>query len=365
MGSFNTTCFASNQTIAPREGCFILPILESHTYRPIDIKLGDKDFVRYGGANQTCYPDSFWHPFGGFIEAQYDDCGSVKLLDNATNRQRLVFFFYQLSNRAAAIPQGKNRYHDVPFEFASFLESKTPELNEMLKFLRGEPVSGKPNIESSTLMSELKAAWDYAVDAISEFRLFASDREKHPFQVQLAVIHKTAFNNLIAFVEGEKNIKGESLTQRSFFDRNIGVHLERAKECVIKLQEALKEELPDDKRKELLRLLHEGVQRSEILLDGGLSRMAELNGNAHPAEAFETVSPLSRYTSGNTTLDEFFEELKPTLNSRYVLAALELLNVHIAPMIYASQDYSNSVGNEYARFVSATRTVVDEQRKNR
>jgi len=365
MGSFNTTCFASNQTIAPGDRCYILPIIQSHTSRPVDIKLGDKEFQCYGSANQTCYPDSFWRPFGGFIKAKYDDCGSVELLDTPVNRQRLVHFFFQLARRAAAIPQGKNRYHDVPFEFASFLETKTPELNEMLMFLRDEPVTGKPSIESSTLMSELKAAWDYAVEAISEFRLFASDREKHPFQVQLTVIHKTAFNNLIAFLEGEKNIKGESLTQRSFFDRNIAAPLENVKECIVKLHEALKDELPDDKRKELLRLLLEGVQRSELLLDGGLCRMAELNGNAHPAETFETAAPLSRYTTGKTSVDEFFEELKPTLDARYVLAALELLNVHISPMIYASQDYSNSIGKEYARFVSATRAVVDEQRKNR
>lgn len=365
MGSFNTTCFASNQTIAPGDRCYILPILESHTSRPVDIKLGDKEFQRYGSANQTCYPDSFWRPFGGFIKAKYDDCGSVELLDTPVNRQRLVYFFFQLSNRAAAIPQGKNRYHDVPFEFTSFLETKAPELNEMLKFLRGESVQGKPNIESSTLFAELTTAWEYAADAISEFRLFASDREKYPFQVQLTVMHETAFKNLIQLLESEKNFKGEPLDQRSFFDRNIGAYLGNVRECIVKLQEALKDDIPADKRKELLRLLQEGVQRSEILLDGGLSRMAELNGNAHPAEMFETSGLLSRYTSGKTNLDEFFEELKPTLNSRYVLAALELLNVHISPMSYASQDYSNSIGKEYARFVSATRAVVDEQRNNR
>ena len=365
MGSFNTTCFASNQTIAPGDRCYILPIIQSHTSRPVDIKLGDKEFQCYGSANQTCYPDSFWRPFGGFIKAKYDDGGSVELLDTPVNRQRLVHFFLQLANRAAAIPQGKNRYHDVPFEFASFLETNAPELDKLIKYVRGEDVEGTPSITAPALFAELEAAWGYAADAISEFRLFASDREKYPFQVQLTVMHETAFNNLIAFVEGEKNIKGESLTQRSFFDRNIGAHLESLKESIVKLHEALKDDLPDDKRKELLSLLLEGVQRSELLLDGGLCRMAELNGNAHPAETFETAAPLSRYTSGKTTLDEFFEELKPSLNSRYVLAALELLNVHISPMIYASQDYSNSIGKEYARFVSATRAVVDEQRKNR
>jgi len=37
---------------------------------------------------------------------------------------------------------------------------------------------------------------------------------------------------------------------------------------------------------------------------------------------------------------------------RLVESALEALNLHFEPMVYAPQDYSNSIGTDYARFVS-------------
>lgn len=197
MGSFNTTCFASGQTIAPKDKCFVLPIIQSHTSKPVELTHSGETFKRYGATGSTTSPEAFWQAFGSFVKATYDDYGNVTLSKSLENRRSLVQFFITLARCAAVVTQGENRYHDVPFDFPSFLAEKAPLLQEIVKAVAEEraPTVG---LENDGVFPELEDAWNYVAEAVSEHRLFVADDNDEVLPVELAVMHAAAYAELEA-----------------------------------------------------------------------------------------------------------------------------------------------------------------------
>jgi hypothetical protein len=197
MGSFNTTCFASGQTIAPKDRCFVLPIVESHTSKPVELAHGGESFRRYGTTGSVTSPEAFWESFGSFLKATYDDYGNVKLSGNLENRRALVQLFIALAQRAAVVAQGENQYHDVPFDFPTFLAEKAPLLHEIVKAFEEERASAVYP-EDDGLFPELVAAWDYVAEAVNEHRLFVADDNGEVLPVDFAIMHAAAYAELEA-----------------------------------------------------------------------------------------------------------------------------------------------------------------------
>jgi hypothetical protein len=44
---------------------------------------------------------------------------------------------------------------------------------------------------------------------------------------------------------------------------------------------------------------------------------------------------------------------------------LEIINVKVQPLVYGSQDYDNSIGKSYAKFVNEVQKKVSKGRKDR
>jgi len=197
MGSFNTTCFASGQTIAPKDRCFVLPIVESHTSKPVELAHGDESFKRYGTTGSVTSPEAFWQVFGSFLNATYDDYGNVTLSGSLENRRGLVQFFIALAQRAAVVAQGENKYHDVPFDFPTFLAEKTTLLQEIVKAFVEERAP-TVYLEDDALFPELVAAWDYVAEAVNEHRLFVADDNGEVLPVDFAIMHAAAYAELEA-----------------------------------------------------------------------------------------------------------------------------------------------------------------------
>ena len=45
------------------------------------------------------------------------------------------------------------------------------------------------------------------------------------------------------------------------------------------------------------------------------------------------------------------KEVQTLINHKYILSGLDSINAHFSPMVYASQDYHNEIGNEYTKLV--------------
>jgi hypothetical protein len=69
------------------------------------------------------------------------------------------------------------------------------------------------------------------------------------------------------------------------------------------------------------------------------------------------------YADKVITEDEFFEVVQPMLDTRYIMAGLESMNLRIESVVTTGQDYENELGKAFAKFVRSTSSVVTKQRE--
>lgn len=328
MGSFNTTCFVTQQTIAGKDKCYILPVRQAFGYKPVELRRLGEDFTRYGICHQDCYPDANWEPVGNFLEGEYDDYGLVELANTPLNHHRLISFFRQLQNYSFVTEPGENYIHDVPFDFPAFVEGE-PELQELLR--------GAGPGDQKARHELLMKAWAYYEQVSQQYRVFtASYGEPEPRQVRHAILHEDAYHRLIALTEGRRGYKGQPYTRRSVFDRLLDEVTGLA-----------------DNTQPKLAAMHWGLKLSLIGFSSGMSFDDE-------DEVFEPF--FERFFQGAMTKDALFEAVRPWLDSRFVMLGLTQLNIRISPMTYATQDYSNEIGQQYAAFVRETCEVITANR---
>lgn len=328
MGSFNTTCFATQQTIAGGDKCFVLPVRQAIGDKPVKLRRLGEDFSRYGICHQDCYPNANWEPVGNFLEGEYDDYGLVELANTPLNHHRLMSFFRQLQNYSFVAAPGENYIHDVPFDFLAFVEAE-PELQQLL---RGAGPDDQPSRHEL-----LMKAWAYYEEVSQQYRVFtASHREMEPRQVRHAILHEDAYLRLIALTEARQGFNRQPYTRRAVFDRL----LEEVKGLA-------------DKSQPELAAMYWGLKLSLVGFSSGM--------NFDDEE--DVFAPLfERYFAGQMNTDALFKAAQPWLDSRFVMLGLSHLNIRISPMTYATQDYDNKIGQQYAEFVRGTCDVVTANR---
>ena len=128
MGSFNTTCFATQQTISEGNTCYVLPIKQNSGYNGVSLTKGEKTAVGSAVASSTCYSDCFWQPFGGFIKATYADYGQVEIdFTDEENKNKVNALFKELNKSVFVTLAGENPSHDVPFNISNCIEKPIQE----------------------------------------------------------------------------------------------------------------------------------------------------------------------------------------------------------------------------------------------
>lgn len=343
MGSFNTTCFATNQTIAPGDKCRILPISQQSTYSPVTLAYGEKTEAHYGVTSSTCYPDSFWKPAGTWLEAEYDDCGSSKLLQGPQTRVRLLSFFDQVLMRCPNVAEGENTRQDIAFDFASFLSTEAPGVHQLLQ--AKDSFFEVETLDSSALDEELDACWDYIFEVAAENRLFIQDYRGIPRPLQFAVLHERTYQALLETVSTRLDRDGGTVDMAEFLERSL-VKAVAAEET---LKADFGEPFPlegwffsDSLRESFRNLGDPGARELESAVLAQLSK---------------------KFIRGTLSLPDFVEAFKPHLADRYLFAALLELNLRFSPMVYATQDYSNDVGQAYAALTAKVSQQITKERK--
>lgn len=343
MGSFNASCFASKQVIAPSNRCRVVLLQRNHTYQPVELSHGETQYSVYGTTCSTCYPVAFWEPVVGFMEATYDDYGQVILLDTPVTRRRLQSWAVYMYMNALVTHQGENSVHDVPFDFKATLETHYPEFFNKLKEAKSYLAF---NRDTSSLRAEdsfftkMTPVWDATWNVAQERRLFGLDNQ-YPQPLQYGLLHEASYRHLVAFTNKQVSWDKTSYEMRAFFDRSLA----KARESSASLEHAAFW-LPER-------------------LSSVLNRVGYYEGlSPISSDLFEPVWAIAeQLLKGEISDDDLFLELTPFIEERYVLSALCALDLKFGPVVYAGQDYSNETGKAYAKFVSDVQKQVSREQR--
>lgn len=348
MGSFNIACNASGQVIAEGEKCWVIPLIQQSTFKPVQMMENDTEHILFGIANSTCHPDAFWQPMTGFVSGVYADYGYVEPDDTPVNRCVMVEFFFSMYRKTPIVFQGENSVHDVPFDLKAFIAEKAPSLQFFSELNWYSRVRDFENLS----FDDLAAVWRYIWDVAEEHRLFGADPSGNIRPVQFGAIHHRTFDHMVALTSKHTNYLDESYKPADFLRREL-------EDLTQQVEEVLKDaDLSADKKAGTTFYIRN--QFSERLRMG-------LSGSFRLIYPFmeEISSLLGKHLDDGLPFDKFVEGMLPVLNNVYVLAAMDSLNLKFSPLVYAGQDYDNSIGQAYAKFVSAVSKDITKERKKR
>lgn len=331
MGSFNTTCFVSQQTIVPGAESMIFPIRQQATYQPVSIVLGEKEVSQYGHTSSTCYSTGFWSYAGPVIRGKYYDYGRFELLDTPSNKANLVSFFKYLSRNLFETKAGENQFHDLGMDFRSLYDHK-----------------------ADYAFDQLHGIWDKMWEVAQENRLFVRDYHDEPRSLGFAVMHHEAAKYLIDEVNKKKNWNKVSFEQRSYFKRYMQDKLSEIMEFMTEMG---KEQAQ----------AHRFFSLQASRMDNfGIGDQEGTNISGHYSNVDNVVSAIEKHFGSeqfngdlsDELIDALFEALKDNIDHRYINAGLNMFNLKLSPMVYASQDYSNDIGKSYAKMIAAVSEQV-------
>ena len=366
MGSFNTSCFVSNQVIAPQDICRIVPIVQSSTYNDVVLQFADKSMASLRGiANSTCYADCYWKPLSGFIPAEYDDYGQFKLIFSPKTRRDLLSFFHDVYTKCPTVLQGDNEYHDLPFDFAQFLSTDAPDIHKIFtkksassSNVNDELVSDEPVRDltlNTGLDAQLTACWNYIFKVASKHRLFIYHSQTlRP--LQFAVMHEVAYESLIETSSSGENWEGEPMAISSFLKRTLKEARAQGEDAMKRFGKKTdsKESLPGTAESSV-QTLDNSFYFEWAMADTLRSSLERISGNCRLGNSRQEYQLLSKLCKGIATGavsdDEFVERTSFLVADRYAIAGLECFGIRFSPMVYSGQDYSNEEGQAYVRFV--------------
>lgn len=347
MGSFSTTCFVTNQTIAEKDKCRVIPIGQCSTFNPVQLTVGDKSFEQMGIANSNCYPDCFWQPESGFIAGEYNDMGQFKLKIDPIVRAKLLTFYGDVLVCSAKTESGGNSSQNMAFDFAQFLAENTPRLKAALGEKR--MFSATATIELDQLDDEIEKCWDYIAQAVSQNRLFMRVNG-YVRPVQFAVMHERTYESLIADSNARTNWSDEPMEQKAVIQRALSTATQEADEYFTKHK--TDEDASSTRRYFFIEGFRIAVQR--LGSESGVDKWVE----------GATLRDLCcHYLDKKLTQSGFIERCVAVLNDRYAASALDAWNIKYSPMVASRQDDSNRMGQGYAKFVSAVSKKITQDRK--
>lgn len=344
MGSFNIQCCVSKQVISDGNPCYIVPILQSRTYKAVELQLKDQTLSLYGVAHSMCSPDSLWHPAAPFIEGLYDDYGHVTPIDTWANRRAMLEFFLSLLRSAPVVVAGENSSHDIPFNLKEFVREKAPNLVEVLSVPRNR--FDKIAIEGLDF-EELKAIWDHVCEVAWENRLFCGDYSNVIRPVQFAVFHKAAAERMKRYVEERIKDKAHTFELEQYLQNLVDEFESQLSKFY--------EDKPEFRKHAMQRHMVDGLK---------LSMSSEAHGLLFTF-SWETSALADGYLDKELSLAELAEKLQPLMTGVYVMKAMSWLNLQFSPLSYAGQDYDNSGGKTYAELIAEISLEVTRQQDER
>ncbi len=340
MGSFNTTCFVSQQTISTEDKAVILPILQQSTYNPVEllvpVREGVKEISKYGYSSSSCYATAFWGYAGPMLKGVYSDYGNFQLEKTKDNEQNLRSFLNSLVGKICDVKPGENKYHDHGLSFATIYNPK-----EKYSF------------------EQLTEVMDKVWELSSKSRLFIRIYNGEPVNMAFAVMHEATANYLIEETNKCKTWDDESLEQKTYFHNYLNKKLSENL-SLFSDNKDLRDKFSDRDRLSFYVVNVTGLESFGIGEQEGTHIRNYYPRDDSIMEKLEKYLKNDRKEIEKEFSDKFFENFKNQIDHRYIASGLERLNVKLSPMVYASQDYTNELGNDYLKMVAEVNSRVNE-----
>lgn len=328
MGSFNTTCFASRQTIAPGDPCIVIPLVQQASFKKVDMTFQDKRLSEHGYANSICHPVRFWTPVAGCLHATYDDCCEFNLLATARNTYNLHQLIRAAIQRIPTIHEGANAYHEAKFDLRTFMSQHAPDLLVHL-------YSETKELSKPELAEQAQKCWGYIAESVLSQRLFWGTDVFTLRPFSFGVVHQAAYDELIRLTEKNARVQSESHAMYAAFERALAF-----------ANESHAKAMNEGNCAHQLVAVSSAGERFKQAFQVGL--MPGMGFSESPALL---QMGLSKYFRGELTKDRLFEVLRPTFEWLYFCEGLSSLNLHFEPLTYAGQNYDNSIGCMYYKFI--------------
>lgn len=339
MGSFNTTCCVSQQTIASYDSVYLFPIEQQHSYEKVSLinnatgKSVKED--KYSFTKNTCYPNGLWETSGPMIEGVYDDYGRFKLANNKDNVTNLHNLFKHLSTNGL-ITEANAR--DGGFDMKEVFDKK-----KQYSYL------------------ELTDIWEYMFTACEQERVFVNDYKGVSSPFTFAVMHKATGKYLINMIENSDSWHSKPTTQKKSLVQYISEQIDGSS--------FFKESLPIDVCSRVVASQMTHLQDFQVVNNSyaKINKFYEVSikGSTFPQLLQPYLESPTKMKVEKDIVDQFYQLVKSQLNHRYILGGMDELNAKLSPMIYAGQDYSNKVGNEVLKMITTVNAQVTKQIKQR
>lgn len=348
MGSFINQCLASRQTVMEGAPCRVIPLIQQRPYHAANCTFREgrdgTPQVVYGAAWGSGLA-AHWKPVMGFIEAIAGDrCGSELIHTNPNTQVQLGHLFAEMASRGAVSTVSERQ--DEGFSFEALCLAQAPNLWDALKNRSWTPA------EPLAQPEEAAELWEALAEPFMRMQVFMADYGRVFRSVTLGVIHEEAYQWLLK--EGEQAAwHGGKFNRVDYLDQLA----DEAYKLTLEMAKS-----DDDKKLGSKEVLAKMLM-AETLRDGLRRISGDTYGNLN--HWFRLLSGcIAEHVDGGKPLgDPIRQRLKSYLDDSYVLRALSLCNIPLAPMIYAGQDYDNECGTRYARLVEATSVAVNEQRR--
>ncbi len=321
MGDFNTTCFASHQSIGEGARCRVIPIIQAASFQASQLMHGLRTSTSFGAFASLIGVDRFWSPVGSFFEAIYhEQSGVYELQDTPANRLRLGAF---LRSALAQSAKTTRLNTDAVFDLGDYLKKRAPALLAQLSVKQDEFEEGSPELDDIAFEQGCKC-WDVLVQACHYPGVFWNAVHGGLRPMSFAAIHQAAYDTLLEDSQSWKMRDGMTREMRAWFQHKLDV---------------LRESSNGSKRR-AFRL----YQWHDFQTIGAPQVLQEVE--------FELLDRVRmRYGDGTFSDDELFDQVRPWLSDRHVLTALDALNLHFEPAVY-NGDMNNFVGRSFTQFVA-------------
>jgi hypothetical protein len=317
MGSFNTTCFVSQQSIAPNDKVVIFPVSQARGYADLSLTIKGVELSVNDYAYSTCHPNAYWGFCGPLLTGTYNDYGAFLLDNNPTNIRMVKLFFDSVRDNAAQTAKGRNQYHENSFN----------------------PAEWYSRIDFSKI-STIEEGWAELEALVDSRRVYLNIGNKiRP--LAFSVMHKAAADELIRVGESDDTTFSASQTRKELV-------LSAIESCPVGLPSAYW----------VLAMGDCGIGEYESL---SLKSLYRSINNKYSKELEESILKYGITSPESWPL--LMDEVRPNLDHRYISRGLELMEVHIEPMTTSGQDYDNDAGKKFFKLVQTVRKSLKEEAK--
>lgn len=333
MGSFNTSCFITNQIIVPGNQVVLFPIggMSSPSgYRKREAEINGKVVTYQSLYNMGgyCHANMMWNIMGMMLTGIYDDYGRFKLDNTNENLESLYDFFMLLIQNDIE--------HDFNDEF-DLLQDKNLE----------DLITEHGELYVHTIFQEY---WKYVSELMYKQELFINfNNSIH--QIQLSVVSKYTFD----FINNSREFSYDKRNVKEYFNDEMS----NAIELFYKV-------IPENNNKALIYDYWLETMIHHILLKDLTYNLLSYGHVKIYTNKHVNILKSMWDSDIQITPDIIYKMIKYRFNFNYFISMIDsFCNIKIIPVTYASQDYANEFGDLYIKMVKSVNKKLSNERKRK